>query len=53
MKFCIVVVHDLTNDIGYNAKLNRIQNLLFWGKIVKLYAKNREKWENICNIHIC
>ena len=23
MKFCIVVVHDLTNDIRYNAKLNR------------------------------
>ena len=22
MKFCIVVVHDLTNDISYNAKLN-------------------------------
>ena len=23
MKFCIVVVYDLTNDISYNAKLNR------------------------------
>ena len=23
MKFCIVVVHELTNDISYNAKLNR------------------------------
>ena len=23
IKFCIVVVHDLTNDISYNAKLNR------------------------------
>ena len=23
MKFSIVVVHDLTNDISYNAKLNR------------------------------
>ena len=23
MKFCILVVHDLTNDISYNAKLNR------------------------------
>ena len=23
MKFCIVVAHDLTNDISYNAKLNR------------------------------
>ena len=47
MKFCIVihVVHDLTNDISYNAKLNR-SNLLFWGKIVTIYAKNREKLEN-------
>ena len=23
MKFGIMVVHDLTNNIGYNAKLNR------------------------------
>ena len=23
MKFCIAVVHNITNDIGYNAKLNR------------------------------
>ena len=23
MNFCIVVVHDLTNDIGYDVKLNR------------------------------
>ena len=23
MKFCILVVHDLTNDISYDAKLNR------------------------------
>ena len=23
MKFGIIVVHDLTNDISYNAKLNR------------------------------
>ena len=22
MKFCILVVHDLTNDISYDAKLN-------------------------------
>ena len=27
IKFCIVVVHDLTNDISYNAKLNRSQNI--------------------------
>ena len=23
MKFCILVVYDLTNDISYDAKLNR------------------------------
>ena len=23
MKFCILIVHDLTKDISYNAKLNR------------------------------
>ena len=23
MKFCIFVVHDLTNDISYDAKLNK------------------------------
>ena len=23
MKFCIVVVHDLTDNISYNTKLNR------------------------------
>ena len=23
MKFCMLVVHDLTNDISYNAKLNK------------------------------
>ena len=32
MKYCIVVVDGLTNDISYNAKLN----LLFWGKIVNV-----------------
>ena len=39
MKFCIVVVHDLTNDISSNAKLNRLKKLLFWGKIVKIICK--------------
>ena len=29
MKFCIVVVHDLTNDISYNAKLNRYKMCYF------------------------
>ena len=24
MKFCILVVHDLTNNISYDAKLNRL-----------------------------
>ena len=29
MKFCILVVHDLTNDISYDAKLNRSKNAIF------------------------
>ena len=29
MKFCIVVIHDLTNDISYNAKLNRSKIFYF------------------------
>ena len=46
MKFCIVVVHDLTNDISYNAKLNSIKNLLFWGKTVKNYTlKIARNWK--------
>ena len=54
MKFCILVIHDLTNDISYGAKVNRSKNCYFGGKIVKiLWKKNRKKWENICIIHIC
>ena len=53
MKFCIVVVHGLTNDISYDVKLNRSKILLLGGKIVKIMCKNREKLENICSIHIC
>ena len=53
MKFGIMVVHDLTNDISYNAKLNRSKICYFGVKKYKLYAKNREKWDNICSIHIC
>ena len=52
MEFGIMVVHDLTNDISYDAKLNRSKPANFWGKIVKLLWKNREKWEKICSIHI-
>ena len=52
MKFCILVVHDLTNDISYDAKLNRSKYCYFGGKIVKILWKNREKKENICSIHI-
>ena len=26
MKFCMLVVHDPTNDISYDAKLNRSKN---------------------------
>ena len=29
MKFGIMVVHDLTNDISYNAKLNRSKFFYF------------------------
>ena len=52
MKFCILVVYDLTKDISYDAKLNRSKNCYFGGKIVKILLKNRKKWENICIIHI-
>ena len=53
MKFCIVVFHGLTNDISYDVKLNRSKILIFWGKIVKIMCKNREKLENVCSIYIC
>ena len=53
MEFCILVVHELTNDISYDAKLNRLINDYFLGKIVKILWKNRKKWENIFIIHIC
>ena len=36
MKFYIMVVHDLTNDISYDSKLDRSKNCYFWGKIVKI-----------------
>ena len=39
MKFCILVVHDLTNDISYDAKLNRSKICYFGGKIVKIMWK--------------
>ena len=35
MKFCKVVVHGLTNDISYDAKLNRSKIWFLGGKIVK------------------
>ena len=31
MKFCILVVHDLTNDISYDGKLNWSKNCYFGG----------------------
>ena len=52
-KFCIVVDHDLTNDVSHNSKQNRSQNSLFLGKMVQILCKNREKWENTSRIHIC
>ena len=39
MKFCILVVHDLTNDISYDAKQNRSENCYFLDKIVKISWK--------------
>ena len=44
MKFGIMVVHDLTNDVSYNAKLNRFKICYFGGKKSKnsvlIIAKN-------------
>ena len=34
MKFCILDIHDLTNDISYDAKLKNSKNFYFWGKIL-------------------
>ena len=31
MKFCILVVHDLANDISYDAKLNKVQKIAIFG----------------------
>ena len=54
IKFCILVVHDLTNDISYDTKLKRSKKCYFWGEIVKiLWKKNRKKLENIFSIHVC
>ena len=37
------MVHDLTNDISYDAMLKKSKNCYFWGKIVKiLWKKSRE-----------
>ena len=44
MKFCILVVHDLTNDISYDAKLNMSRNCYFGGKIVKILWKKTQKY---------
>ena len=38
MKFGIMVVHDLTNDISYNAKLKRSKVCYFGGKIVNILS---------------
>ena len=43
MKFCIVVVHGLTNDISYVVKLNRSKILIFLGENSKnSVQKSRE-----------
>ena len=43
MKVCILVIHDLTNYISYDAKLNRSKNCYFWGKIVKILWKKSQE----------
>ena len=43
MKFCILVDHDLTNGISYDAKLNRSKNCYFWGNIVKILLKKSQE----------
>ena len=48
MKFCIVVFHDLTNDISY---IVRSKICYLGGKIVKIICKNRWIFEN-CSIQI-
>ena len=52
MKFCKVVVHDLTNDFSYDAKWNRSKFCCFGGKIVKIMCKNSEKLDNFVVILI-
>ena len=43
MKFCILVVHDLSNDISYDAKLHRSKTCYFGGKIVKILWKKSQE----------
>ena len=43
MKFCILLVHILTNDISFDAKLKRSKNCYFGGKIVKILWKKSQE----------
>ena len=43
LQFCVLVDHDLTNGISYEAKLNRSKNCYFWGKIVKNSVKKSQE----------
>ena len=43
MKFCLLVVHDLSNDISYDAKLKRSKKCYFGGKIVKILWKESQE----------
>ena len=55
MKFCIVEVHDLTNNISYTCVMwiwIGPKFAISWGKIVKIMCKNCEKLENIRSIYI-
>ena len=53
MKFCIVVVHGLTNNISYDVKLIVPKfDFIGGGGDSKNSVQNREKLEDICSIHI-
>ena len=47
LKFCILVVHYLTNDISYDANLNRLKKGYFWGTILKTPWKKFARNGNI------
>ena len=44
MKFCIVVVHNLTYDISYDAKLYKSKMCYFWGKLFQYSHEKHAKY---------